>query len=107
MREDGITHAVESVGLARAVLRRRSSIERCDPVVVLSHCCIEGELSLGRSRRQLLFTAKCGPTSGRDAPDKKKIACLYLAWNTLHPTLGIWEMRTRDRKMSIIFFVVI
>jgi hypothetical protein len=60
MREDGITHAVESVGLALAVVRRRSSIRECDPVVVLSHCCIEGGCSLGRMRSNCCLQRNAG-----------------------------------------------
>jgi hypothetical protein len=60
MREDGITHAVESVGLALAVVRRRSSIRECDPVVVLSHCGVEGELSLEAQSQAIAVYSDAG-----------------------------------------------
>ena len=58
MREDGVTHAVESVGLARA----GRAVDKCEAVCLVSqyHC---------RRREEAIAVyseiAKCGPMSHR------------------------------------------
>jgi hypothetical protein len=77
MREDGVTHAVESVGSARA----GREVDKCEAVCLISHhhC---------RQREEAIAVyseiAKCGPMSHREALDK--ITAKHLAQELqIHP----------------------